>query len=203
VKTLFTTGDGNTPLSPDEQVGLIPALSTKAELNEWERLNILNGYHWALRSARRPDPLTDTYIRTLHQRMFDETWSWAGTYRVTEKNIGVPAIQIRESLAVLLGNVRYWLTHQTFEPDEIAIRLHHQLVYIHPFPNGNGRHARLMADVLIDGQGRPVFTWGGPDGSDSTHIVRVGELRARYIQALRKADQNQNDIEPLLSFARS
>jgi Fic-DOC domain mobile mystery protein B len=195
--TLFTKGDGNTPLSPEELAGLIAPVSTKGELNEWERLNILNGNRWALH-ARHRDPITETYIRALHRRMFDETWTWAGTYRVTEKNIGVPAYLIMESLAVLVGNVRYWVTHQTFQPDEIAIRFHHQLVFIHPFPNGNGRHARLMADVLIERQGRPAFTWGSGD-----NITRVGELRARYIAALKQADHNPNDIVPLLSFARS
>src|SRR5277367_4410455 len=102
--THFTKGDGNTPLSPEELAGLIAPVSTKRELNEWERLNILNGNRWALH-ARHRDPITETYIRALHRRMFDETWSWAGTYRVTQKNIGVPAYLIMESLAVLLGNV--------------------------------------------------------------------------------------------------
>jgi Fic-DOC domain mobile mystery protein B len=195
--TLFTTGDGNTPLCPDEQAALIPSLATQEELNEWERLNILEAYTWALSPAtiRRQDPLTESYVRALHLRMFDQTWKWAGTYRTTEKNIGVPHYQIRESLAALVGHGRYWLDHQTYEPDTIAIRFHHHLVFIHPFANGNGRHARLMADVLIRKQGRPIFTWGG------ANIVRSGDFRRRYIDALRFADRNE--IEPLLAFARS
>ena len=148
--TLFTTGDGNTPLSPDEQADLIPNLSTRDELNEWERTNILVAYDWALnpRTLRRNDPMTEPYLRDLHHRMFDQTWKWAGRYRTTEKNIGIPHYQIREALAALLGDARYWLEHRTFPPDEIAIRFHHRLVFIHPFANGNGRHGRLMADVL-------------------------------------------------------
>jgi len=195
--TLFTTGDGNTPLSPEEQNELLPDLATKEELNEWERQNILEAYRWAVsrRNLRRLDPLTEAYIRELHRRMFDQTWKWAGKYRSTEKNIGIPHFQIRESLSTLLGDARYWLEHQTFDPDEIAVRLHHRLVWIHPFANGNGRHARLIADILIQRQGRPAFAWGRAD------IMRPGDLRSRYIHALRAADQN--DVTLILEFARS
>ncbi len=195
--TLFTTGDGNTPLSPDEQADLIPNLSTRDELNEWERTNILVVYDWALnpRTLRRNDPMTEPYLRDLHHRMFDQTWKWAGLYRTTEKNIGIPHHQIREALAALLGDARYWLEHRTFPLDEIAIRFHHRLVFIHPFANGNGRHGRLMADVLAKTQHMPVFTWGGAG------IVQHGDFRHSYIDALRAADKN--DIGPLLAFARS
>ena len=126
--TIFTPGDGNTPLSPEEQDDLIPDLTTKEELNEWERQNILEAYTWALerRNLNRRDPFTEAYVREMHLRMFDQTWKWAGTYRTTEKNIGIPLYQIREVLAILLGDVRYWVEHQTFEPDELAIRFHHR-----------------------------------------------------------------------------
>jgi len=195
--SIFTTGDGNTPLSPEEQDDLIPDLSTKEELNEWERQNILEAYGWALdlKNLRLQNPLTEPYVRELHLRMFDQTWKWAGIYRSTEKNIGIPHYQIREALAALLGDARYWVEHQTFEADELAVRFHHRLVSIHPFANGNGRHSRLIADVLVQRQGRPVFTWGGAD------IVRAGDFRRSYIDALRAADKN--DMQPLLTFARS
>ncbi len=195
--TFFTAGEGNTPLSPEEEADLIPNLATKEELNEWERQNILEAYSWALnpKNIRRQDPLTEPYLRELHLRMFDQTWKWAGRYRTTEKNIGIAHYQIRESLAALLGDLQYWLGHTTFAPDEIAIRLHHRLVFIHPFANGNGRHARLTADVVAQKQGRPIFTWGGKD------IVRDSDFRRRYIAALQAADKN--DIQPLLSYART
>lgn len=195
--TLFTTGEGNTPLTPDEQADLIPNLATKEELNQWERENILVAYSWALspRTLARENALTEPYIRNLHYRMFDETWKWAGLYRTSEKNIGVLHHQIREQLAVLLGDTSYWLEHATFSPDEIAIRFHHRLVFIHAFANGNGRHARLMADVLAKLQGRPEFSWGGAD------IVAQSDIRKDYIDALRAADKR--DIAPLLAFARS
>lgn len=195
--TLFTTGAGNTPLTPDEQADLIPNLATKEELNQWERENILMAYSWALnpRTLARENALSEPYLRNLHRRMFDETWKWAGLYRTSEKNIGVPHHQIREQLGILVGDASYWLEHATYPADEIAIRFHHRLVFIHPFANGNGRHARLMADVLIRLQGRPEFTWGGAD------IVAQGDIRKGYIDALRVADKG--DIAPLLAFART
>jgi Fic-DOC domain mobile mystery protein B len=195
--TLFATGEGNTPLSPDEQADLIPNLSTRDELNEWERANILVAYDWALspRTVGRNNPMTEPYLRDLHHRMFDQTWKWAGLYRTTEKNIGIPHYQIRDALAVLLGDTRYWLEHRTYPPDEIAIRFHHRLVVIHPFANGNGRHGRLMADVLARRQRLAAFTWGGAD------IARHNDFRRSYIDALHSADKN--DIGPLLAFARS
>ena len=195
--TLFTTGEGNTPLTPDEQADLIPNLATKEELNQWERENILVAYSWALnpRTLVRENALSEPYIRSLHQRMFDETWKWAGLYRTSEKNIGLPHHQIREQLEILIGDTSYWIENATFPPDETAIRFHHRLVFIHPFANGNGRHARLMADVLAKLQGRPEFTWGSAD------IMVQGDIRRGYIDALRAADKN--DIAPLLAFARS
>ncbi len=195
--TLFGTADGNTPLSPEELNDLIPDLTTKEDLNEWERQNILEAAAWALdpRNLNRKDPFSEAYVRELHLRMFDQTWKWAGIYRITEKNIGIPHYQIRESLPALLGDARYWVEHQTFEPDELAVRFHHKLVCIHPFANGNGRHARLMADVVVRRLARPLFTWGTAD------IVRAGDFRRSYIEALRAADKN--DIQPILVFARS
>jgi Fic-DOC domain mobile mystery protein B len=195
--TLFDAGYGKTSLSGEEQADLIPNLATREELNEWERQNIVEAFGWAFdaRNVGRQDPLTESYVRELHRRMFDQTWKWAGRYRKTEKNIGIPFYQISESLAALLGNARYWLENETFWPDEIAIRFHHRLVFIHPFANGNGRHARLMADVLAQRQRRLVFTWGG------ANIARAGDFRRNYIEALQAADKN--DIGLLLEFARS
>jgi len=195
--TVFPGGDGNTPLSPEEQDDLIPDLTTKEELNEWERQNILEASAWALgqRNLNRRDPFSEAYVRELHRRMFDQTWKWAGVYRTTEKNIGIPHYRIREALPALLGDARYWVEHRTFAPDELAVRFHHKLVWIHAFANGNGRHARLMADVVARRLGKPVFTWGRAD------ILRAGDFRRSYIDALRAAEKN--DIQPLLAFARS
>jgi Fic-DOC domain mobile mystery protein B len=127
--------------------------------------------------------------------MFVDVWTWAGTYRTTEKNIGIEAHRIANDIGMMFDDVRYWVDNKTFSPDEIAIRLHHRLVAIHPFPNGNGRHARLVADLLIERLGGQSFTWGGRGISD------VGALRARYITALKAADDH--DITLLIAFARS
>jgi Fic-DOC domain mobile mystery protein B len=194
--TLATTRDGNTPLSPEELADLIPNLATKEELNEWERENILHGREWAVGDRTSPtDMVSDEYVRKLHKKMFDETWKWAGDYRHTEKNIGVSVHEIRERLMALFGDTRYWIENGTYLPDEIAVRFHHRLVFIHPFPNGNGRHARLIADIIAMKLGRSAFTWG------SANLVKEGEARTTYLEAIGAADDG--DIQPLLNFARS
>ena len=192
----MTARDGSTPLSPDELEDLIPSLANKQELNEWERENILQARAWALRDRTSPQGMiSDDYIRKLHRKMFDQTWKWAGEYRQTERNIGIPFCEIRERLVVLFRDIRYWIDHSTFSPDETAVRLHHRLVVIHPFPNGNGRHSRLMADVLVRKLGRPILTWG------SRTLVQTSALRTAYIRALRAADDE--DVKLLLEFVRS
>lgn len=194
--TIPVASDGNTPLSPDELADLIPSLATKEELNEWERENMLLATEWA--TADRTSVVgmvSDEYIRKLHGKIFDQTWKWAGEFRRTEKNIGVPVHEMREKLMALFGDVRYWIENRTYAPDEIAVRFHHRLVFIHLFPNGNGRHARLIADVFAMKLGRPRFTWG------SANLVKEGEARNKYLEAIRTADNG--DIQPLLKFARS
>jgi Fic-DOC domain mobile mystery protein B len=195
--SLVNGGDGNTPLTPDELSDLIPNLAARNELNEWERENILRGRRWALgrRGFQRSDPISDEYIRKLHDKMFDQTWKWAGVYRRTEKTIGVPVQQMREMLAALLGDTRYWIENNTYPADEIAVRFHHRLVLIHLFPNGNGRHARLIADVIAVKLRRPVFTWGG------LSLIKPGEAREKYLLALKAADAG--NIVSLIKFARS
>ena len=194
--TLASASDGNTPLSLEELADLIPNLATTEELNEWERENILRAREWAVgdRTAAVNMP-SDDYVRKLHAKMFDQTWKWAGEYRRTEKNLGVPAHEIRERLMALFGDARYWIENNTYSPDEVAVRFHHRLVLIHPFPNGNGRHARLIADIIAMKLGRPAFTWG------SANLVKEGEARTAYLEAIRAADDG--DIQPLLNLARS
>jgi Fic-DOC domain mobile mystery protein B len=192
----LNVADGNTPLAPEELNDLIPNLGTREELNEWERENILRARRWALgRRLASSHPVSDEYIRTLHRRMFDQTWKWAGVYRKTEKNIGVQVQQMFEMLAALLGDAIYWIENNTYPADEIAVRFHHRLVLIHLFPNGNGRHARLIADVLAVKLGRPVFPWG------RLSLLKPGEVREKYLQALRTADAG--DAAALVEFARS
>ena len=185
---------GATPLDADELTSLIPShLTTQAELNEWEQLNIVEGDKWSRK--QRKEILTENFLRQLHKQMFGETWRWAGSFRKSDKNIGVDWLHIGVELKKLLDDVRYQVEHGTFSADEIAVRFHHRLVAIHPFPNGNGRHARMMADLLVERLGKPRFSWG------SRSLVDPNDTRRNYITALQAADAR--DIAPLLAFARS
>jgi Fic-DOC domain mobile mystery protein B len=190
---------GSTPLDEDDINSLIPSVGTQENLNEFEQTNITEAYAWALnpRVLRNQDPLTEPYVRDLHKRMFNNIWKWAGIYRQKDLNIGVSHHQIRDQIPALLGNARYWIESQTFDVDEIAIRVHHRMVWIHPFRNGNGRHARLLADVIATKNGREQFTWG------SRVLIQDGPARTEYIRCLKAADVNNDDIQGLLHFARS
>ncbi len=188
--------DGQTPLDPNEKTGLIPQHpATKADLNDWEQENILHALRW-LKRLRAPDVLSEKFCRELHKQMFGKTWAWAGTFRKSDKNIGCDWMQVGVKLAQLFGNTRWWVDNAVFPHDEIAARFHHDLVWIHPFPNGNGRHSRMMADALLRSLGQPVFSWGG-GGS----LVAANEVRDRYLAALRAADRG--DYRVLLAFVRS
>ena len=192
--------DGNTAIRLGEAEQLIPRISTIGELNEYEALNILRAREWAFhsRTMKSTDPLEESYVRELHHRMFDNVWKWAGNYRQTERNIGCDPNEIVQRIPQLLANTRYWLENKTFSTDEALLRFHHQLTRIHPFANGNGRHARMIADVVAAKHGRAEFTWGA--GKD---LVAQGDARTRYIAALRTLDVNENDVKSLLEFARS
>ncbi len=190
------SGDGAaTDLTPEEGVGLIPTwIVTRDDLNRAERANIAKGLRWARRA--RFDVLAPDDVMTLHKRMYGDVWRWAGQPRRSEKNIGrTDWWALREHLHQLLGNARAQVEAAARDPDEIAIDFHFRLVAIHVFPNGNGRHARLAADLLAERLGRPVFTWGQSD------LLRVGDARAIYVAALKAADAG--DLAPLLAFARS
>ncbi len=191
----FDNSPGQTPLDPDEAAGLIARhITTQGDLNEWEQANILEAVAW-ISTKRAPDVLTESFCRELHKRMFGKTWKWAGQFRRSDKNIGVDWRHIAVRLHALFDDTAYWLEHGTYPKDEAATRFHHRLVLVHPFPNGNGRHARLMTDVLLKSAGTTAFSWGGQS------LIAPGEARARYLNALRAADAG--DIGPLLKFSRS
>jgi Fic-DOC domain mobile mystery protein B len=191
----FHYAPGATPLDPDEATGLIPRhITTQVELNEWEQTNILEGMQWAARQQKR-EFLDEYFLRELHRRMFGKTWKWAGNFRQSDKNIGVDWRQIPVQLRNLLEDVKAQIELQSYSLDEIALRFHHRLVWIHLFTNGNGRHARLAADLLVQKLGRPAFSWGGQS------LVEVNDGRKAYLAALRAADTRVYDA--LLTFARS
>ena len=195
---LFETGDNATPLDEDERRALIPSISTRAELNAVERLNINEARVWAMRPSilKRADLLTDGFARELHRRMFNGVWRWAGRYRKTDRNLGWEVHRLTEGVHNAFADARSQLEHATYPLPEVAVRLHHQLVVIHPWPNGNGRHARLLADIMIAARGGEELTWGA--GAD---LAAMGDVRQRYIDAVRQADEG--DYVPLLDFARS
>lgn len=191
----FIYPPGATPIDPNEAAGLIPShISLQSELNEWEETNILEARTWAM-SKKHKDLLSEQFIKRLHREMFKHTWKWARRFRTSNKNLGVPWYRISQDLRNLCDDAKHWVAERTYGEVEIAVRFHHRLVSIHPFPNGNGRHARLVADLLMRGFGQPPLTWG------SVNLTAPGDARRRYMDALRAAD-SQN-LQPLIDFARS
>ena len=192
---LFDEPADATSFEPEEREGLLQTWITyRRDLNEAEQTNIAAGTAWAW-LVRRRDLLAEKCLRQLHKLRFGDVWAWAGEFRRTERNIGIVPVRIPVELRTAFDDARYWIEHETFLPDEIAVRLHHRLVAIHPFPNGNGRTTRLMGDLVAARLGQEPFTWGRQNLTD------LSETRARYIASLRAADSH--DIGPLLEFARS
>ncbi|MEX0409770.1 mobile mystery protein B [Aquibium sp. LZ166] len=190
----FDEPDGATPLDPDEMQGLkFVHITTRGELDELEQANIEQGLAWISR-RRGGSIFDDGFVRTLHKRLFGDVWSWAGEYRLTEKNIGIDPFQIPVQLRMLLDDARYWAENEVYPPLEAAARFHHRMVQIHPFPNGNGRHARIAADIMLEEIYRhPPIAWAS--GFD---LQADNQRRNAYITALRAADAG--DIDPLLAF---
>jgi len=195
---LFAADESNTALSPEEQLDLIPSLSTRAELNAAERANIHAARVWAMRprTLQRSDLLTDAFARELHKRMFNQTWRWAGRYRKTEKNLGWEVARITEGVRNAFDDASAWMEFSTYPLHEAAVRLHHRLVVIHPWPNGNGRHSRLIADIIIAASKGEELTWGSRG-----NLVAIGDARRRYLEAIQQADAG--NFAPLLAFAQS
>ena len=186
--------DGQTPLTDEEREDLIPSYITlRSELNEAEQANILEAQEWAFK--RKRNVLNEKFLNDLHKHMYGNVWRSGGKYRRTGKNIGVDAYRIPTELRQLIDDCTFWIENKTYEPDELAARFHHKLVWVHAYPNGNGRHARLATDLLLMSLGLEPFTWG------SVNLVDPSETRRRYIDALRDADNH--NIEPLLAFVRS
>lgn len=191
----FKYAKGATPLSPDEVNNLIPShITTQKQLDEWEQYNIVQGTNWAI-NAKRRDILSINFAKALHKQMFNKTWAWAGTFRKRQTNIGIASIYIPQELKLLFDDTKFQIEHNSFSLREIGVRLHHRLVFIHPFPNGNGRFSRLMAELLMRHNGQDNFTWG------SCNLVNDSDTRKEYLSALRKADQG--NYANLIRFADS
>jgi len=188
---------GATPLDPDEIDDLkIKTITTRGELDRWEQQNIGEAMDWLDTRKNKSEILNESFVKKLHEKMLNKVWTWAGSFRKTDKNIGVDKYMIGVELKNLLDDTKYWIDNDTYESDELAIRFHHQLVKIHCFPNGNGRHSRLMTDILLtDVFDKEPFTWG------NGNLSVEGGVRDTYINALHSADNNE--YEPLMEFVRS
>ncbi len=186
--------EGATPLDPDEMEGLLHShITTRGELDELEQANIVEGMQW-LKKQKKADILSEAFVRNLHKQLFGKIWKWAGSFRQTEKNIGVDPVQIAIQLRQLLDDTKYWIENKAYPPKELAARFHHKLVLIHLFPNGNGRHARIMADaILMKLMDEPAINWAG-----GYKLEAMNERRDQYIRALRAADGH--DFAQLLEF---
>lgn len=192
---IFAADDNSTPLTPDEKDGLkLKWVTLRSELNELETRNILDAQKWLLLSPPK-DVLNDSFLRKLHKKMFGEVWAWAGEYRTTERNIGVAPFQIPMKLMFLFDDVKFWIENKTYPEIEIAVRFHHRLVQIHPFPNGNGRISRVMADLCMKQMGQAPLYWG------DCNLTEISAVRKSYIDALRKADAG--DYGELIEFVRA
>ena len=192
---IFEADDNSTPLTAEEKDGLkLKWITLRSELNEAEARNIAQAQVW-LMSNKNKEFCSDTFLRELHKKMFGDVWKWAGTYRNSERNIGVAPFQIPIKLMQLFDDVKFWIENKTYSNREIAVRLHHKLVQIHPFPNGNGRVSRLMADLVLEKLEGSKLYWG------NTNLVNVSEIRSSYIAALRKADAG--DYTDLIEFTES
>ncbi|WP_423998189.1 mobile mystery protein B [Maribacter sp. IgM3_T14_3] len=194
----FNYKEGQTPLDEEEKEGLkINSITTQGELDEFEQLNIEKAVEWTIHKKIKPEIiLTEKFVKDLHKKMYGDVWKWAGEFRMTEKNIGIQWTQIGIELKNLIEDTKYWIENKIFLPEEIAIRFKHRLVSIHCFPNGNGRHSRMMADIIMESifQNK-IFSW------HQSNMVKANETRNEYIKALREADNG--DCATLIEFAKN
>lgn len=190
----FDVPEGATPI--EDASGLIPDwIFTYEDLCAAEAENILVASNKHLNRHKNPHKkwFIEKYIRNVHHDMFENVWDWAGKYRDSSLSIGVPAAQIREEIKKLCEDVEYWdsETYEQMAVIERAARIHHRLTKIHPFRNGNGRHARLMADIYIHSHKHPLPNW-------PTNISQETDTRTRYLKALQTADHG--NYTPLIEY---
>ena len=192
----FEHPEGATAIDANELEGLkLTHITTRLELNRWEQDNINEALEW-IENSKPENILNESFMKLLHKKMFGNVWKWAGTFRKSEKTIGVPWYIISVELKKLFDDVLYWIENKTFSDDEIAARFHHRLVAIHLFPNGNGRHARLITDIFLENVlNKSPFTWG------NANLLKSGDDRKKYIESLIAADKGE--YEKLLDFVRS
>jgi len=178
---LFTEDiPGATPI--DDVSGLIPThISTRSELNEWETANILKAVKYHL-SEKRKLTINIQWLKKLHKEMFGESWKWAGKFRQRNLSLGIDWHNINDQIKALVDDIAYWRKNNSLSIFEQSIRIHHRLVKIHPFENGNGRHARLVSDIYLynNNESRPIWP--------SDELIEKSNIRDKYISALKDAD---------------
>jgi Fic-DOC domain mobile mystery protein B len=198
---IYAGPEGATSLEPDERDGLIPTyVATREELNAAEQANIADAVLGMRRRRLTTSRVLDgMFVRSLHKAMYGDVWKWAGKYRTTERNIGVDPSAIAISVRNLMEDAARWVAPDStwLDRDQAVASVHHRLVAIHPFPNGNGRHARAFADLLMRTLGGEPFSWG------AASIQGAGPNRQAYLDALRVADAEPENIDQLVRFARS
>lgn len=190
--------DGQTPLSEEELDGMkISSITIREELDEFEQLNIEKAIQWTFgKKIGYKDLFSEKFLKDLHKRMYGDVWKWAGSFRSSEKNLGIKSYLIPIQLKQFLDDAVFWYENKIYSPAELAIRFKHQLVSIHCFANGNGRHSRLLADLIMEKLYKePFFTWGG------SSLVKSDEKRKEYINAIKMADRQ--DLRQLVLFAKS
>jgi Fic-DOC domain mobile mystery protein B len=193
----FNYAAGQTALSEEEKEGLkIKSITTQGELDEFEQLNIEKAIEWTIHTNLKPEKiLTEKFVKDLHKKMYGDVWKWAGEFRKTDKNIGIKWTLIGLELKKLIDDTKYWIKNETYSPEEISIRFKHRIVAIHCFPNGNGRHSRVLADIIIESIfGKEPFSW------HKSNMVKDDKIREEYITVLKKADNG--NIIPLIKFAK-
>lgn len=189
--------DGQTPINEEEKEGLkIKSITSQRELDEFEQLNIEKALEWTINNKFSAEKiLTEKFIKEVHKKMYGDVWKWAGNFRKSNKNIGINWTIIAIELKKLLDDTHYWIQNQTFEPEHIAITFKHRIVAIHCFPNGNGRHSRMLADIIMESIfQKEVFTW------QHSNMIKANETRKKYILALKQADKG--NISSLIEFAK-
>jgi len=191
--TLFDAPENATPV--EDASGLIPThITTKEQLNEWEVNNILKAAERYL-TKRLKRIITVDFIKKVHKDMFDDTWEWAGQFRKRDLSIGVDWHKIQVEVKKLADDIEFWGKGKSdLNIFEQSIRIHHRLVKIHPFLNGNGRHARMIADIFLYSCRHKMPIW------PSHEIISSTDIRKRYINVLNKADKN--DYRPLEKFTK-
>ncbi|MBI2609015.1 MAG: mobile mystery protein B [Deltaproteobacteria bacterium] len=191
----FQNPPGATPLNDTE--GLIPKhITTQEELNEYEQNNILKATRKLMISRyRKKEWLNIQLIKHVHKEMFSETWEWAGEFRKIETNMGLPPYQISSEIKKLCDDINVWPIEPEKQVIENAVKLHHRLTHIHPFKNGNGRHARLMANLYLYNHHLSLLPWG------ACPLNKKDATRKKYLIALKEADKGE--FNKLIQFAKS